>query len=338
MIKLIGEQTGRVAVATFASNVARVQTVCVAAERFDRHVALVGRSMHRIVEAAQETGVLSRSLSLVDAADAGYLPADKILYLCTGSQGEPRAALSRIASGSHRDVVLGEGDVVIFSSRVIPGNEKDIFALQNAFSEQGVRVITERDRFIHVSGHPCRDELKQMYEWVRPRIAVPVHGEARHIAEHCRFAKAMGVQEALPARNGEMILLGPGRARVIDQTPSGRLHLDGQILTRQGDGSLRDRRRLSYSGHLAVAIVLDDRDRLAAPVEVRAKGAPVGLMEDGEPAEHIAEEAIEAAIDGLSRQRRSEAMIEEVARRAARGVYHRLWGKKPETTVVVARL
>ncbi|MEL7027822.1 MAG: ribonuclease J [Pseudomonadota bacterium] len=335
---LIGEQTGKVAVATFASNVARVQTACVAAQRADRHVALVGRSMHRIVEAAQEVGVLSDALPIIDVSDAGYLPADKVLYLCTGSQGEPRAALSRIASGSHREDSLGEGDTVIFSSRVIPGHEKDIFALQNAFAEAGVQVLTERDRFIHVSGHPCRDELRRMYEWARPKIAVPVHGEARHIAEHVRLAKELGAGEALPARNGAMIRLAPGTAEVVDEVPAGRLHLDGNILSPQGDEALRERKRIAYAGHVSIAVILDDRDRLAAPVEVRAKGAPVGLLDKSEPAQHVAEDEIEAAIDALSPQRRSEAMIEQVARRTARAVYNRLWGKKPETTVLVARL
>ncbi|MEM9750135.1 MAG: ribonuclease J [Pseudomonadota bacterium] len=338
LTKLISEQTGRVAVATFASNVARVQTVCVAAQKNDRHVALVGRSMHRIVEAAQEVGVLSRNLNIIDMDEAGFLPPENVLFLCTGSQGEPRAALSRIASGSHRDVSLGEGDSVIFSSRVIPGNEREIFALQNAFSEQGVKVITERDRFIHVSGHPCRDELKRMYEWARPRIAVPVHGEARHIAEHVTYAKSLGVAEAIAPYNGSVVRLAPGEAAIVDEVPSGRIHLDGRVLSPAGDIALRDRRRLSQNGHVAVALVLDEKDQLAAPVEVRAMGAPASLIDDGEPVAHIAEDAIEDAIDRMPKSKRSQSAIEEAARRTARGTYYRLWGKKPEATVLIARL
>ncbi|MEM6852225.1 MAG: ribonuclease J, partial [Pseudomonadota bacterium] len=299
---------------------------------------LVGRSMHRIVEAAQEVGVLSRNLNIIDMDEAGFLPPENVLFLCTGSQGEPRAALSRIASGSHRDVSLGEGDSVIFSSRVIPGNEREIFALQNAFSEQGVKVITERDRFIHVSGHPCRDELKRMYEWARPRIAVPVHGEARHIAEHVTYAKSLGVAEAIAPYNGSVVRLAPREAAIVDEVPSGRIHLDGRVLSPAGDIALRDRRRLSQNGHVAVALVLDEKDQLAAPVEVRAMGAPASLIDDGEPVAHIAEDAIEDAIDRMPKSKRSQSAIEEAARRTARGTYYRLWGKKPEATVLIARL
>ena len=192
LVELIAQQkTGAVAVTTFASNVARVKSIIDAATQADRHVCLVGRSMHKITNAAKAVGILPPKLEFVDEAEAGHFPPEHILYLCTGSQGEPRAALSRIARGDHRHVILREGDTVIFSSRQIPGNEKGIFALQNGLAEQGIRVITPRmvPQKIHVSGHPCRDELRRMYQWVRPRISVPVHGERRHIMEHAAYAK-----------------------------------------------------------------------------------------------------------------------------------------------------
>ncbi|MBT8471023.1 MAG: ribonuclease J, partial [Marinicaulis sp.] len=188
LTKLILEQAGRVAVTTFASNLSRVVSICEAALAADRSVCLLGRSMLRIVEAARETGLLPEGLTFVEPRDAGHLPRRNTLYLCTGSQGEPRAALARIARGDHRDLLLGDGDTVIFSSKIIPGNEREIYDLQNRLVDLGIKIITEKDEFIHVSGHPCRDELKEMYTWARPHISIPVHGEARHLEEHAELA------------------------------------------------------------------------------------------------------------------------------------------------------
>ncbi len=226
LTEVIAECKGRVAVTAFASNVARVETVIHAAKAAGRTVCLVGRSMHRIVAAAQSVGLLADSPAFIDESEAGSLPDENILFLCTGSQGEARAALSRIASGEHRHVSLRAGDTVIFSSRIIPGNETEIFALQNKLMERHIEVITDKDEDVHVSGHPCRDELRQMYQWARPRIAIPVHGERRHLLEHEKFAHEMQVQQAIAPNNGDLIRLAPGPAKVIDEVPAGRLYLD----------------------------------------------------------------------------------------------------------------
>ena len=335
--ELISELDGRIAVTTFASNVTRVESVIKAAEANDRSVALIGRSMHRIVAVARSVGML-QTANFVPVEEAGFLPPEKILYLCTGSQGEPRAALSRIARGDSRDVVLGEGDAVVFSSRVIPGNEVGISALQNDFAEQGVRVITERDHFIHVSGHPCRDELRQMYEWVRPKIAVPVHGEARHIAEHARFALELGAAHSIAPANGDLIRLAPGPAAIIDEVPAGRLLLDGEILVSESDGALPDRRRMAYGGLVAVAAALDANDRLAAPIELSLMGAPRAFVVGGEPLETVLADAIEDALDSLPSRMRNEEDMETVIRRVARKAAATYWGKKPEVTVMFLKI
>ncbi|MBR9834257.1 MAG: ribonuclease J, partial [Alphaproteobacteria bacterium] len=243
LIELIGTLKGKVAVTTFASNVARVATVIEAARQAGRSVCLLGRSMHKITKAAVETGVIKNLPDLVDEENAGSFPDDKILYLCTGSQGEARAALGRIAYGEHRNDTLGEDDTVIFSSRVIPGNEKGIFAMQNTLAESGVRIITDRDRAkpIHVSGHPARDELRRMYQWVRPQIAVPVHGERRHIVEHAAYARGLQVGQAVTPRNGDLIRLAPGKPETVDIVPNGRMYLDGNRMVPAGSEGLRER-------------------------------------------------------------------------------------------------
>ena len=258
--KLIGSLKGKIAAACFASNVARMDTIIRAAQVNDRRVCLVGRSMHRMAAAARHVGLFEGVQEFVDEGEAGYFPDDNILYLCTGSQGEARAALSRIARGEHRHVNLGKGDHAIFSSRVIPGNEVAIRTLQNSLADRGVRLYTDRDHpGIHVSGHPCRDELKEMYQWARPHIAVPTHGERRHLLEHLAFAKDMQVPEAIAPRNGDMVRLAPGKPEIIDQVPAGRLYLDGNMLVAENGEALRERRHAAHNGVLMVSVVLDGK-------------------------------------------------------------------------------
>ncbi|MGH6997358.1 MAG: ribonuclease J, partial [Phenylobacterium sp.] len=228
---LIGGLSGKVAVACFASNVARMDSVIRAAEAADRSVCLVGRSMHRMAAAAKSVGLLEGVREFLSEQQAASMPENEVLFLCTGSQGEPRAALSRIADGSHPHVKLGAGDACVFSSRVIPGNEIPIRNLQNRLADRGVRLYTERDHpGIHVSGHPCRDELAQMYNWARPQIAVPTHGERRHLLEHAAFAKDLQVPQSIAPRNGDMVRLAPGRAEIIDEVPAGRIYVDAGVL------------------------------------------------------------------------------------------------------------
>ncbi len=331
LTQLIAEYDGRgIAVASFASNVARLESVMMAAKANDRSVCLVGRSMHRMTAAAKAVGLLQNVGHILDETEAASMPAAHVLYLCTGSQGEPRAALSKIANGEHRSVRFHEGDVVIFSSKIIPGNEIGIFALQNALADDGVEIVTEKMRPIHVSGHPCRDELAHMYEWVKPGIAIPVHGERRHLLEHAKFAKSLGVPKAMAARNGEMLRLAPKGPAVIDIVASGRLHQDGRDIVSAHDEGLRLRRKMAYAGHVAVSLVVNSKGRLVSGPEPRISGFPEG--ENGDVLEDlldaVAEEA-EEAFEALSpKVRRDEDIIEDKLRSRVRKVVKARTGKR----------
>lgn len=337
LIEVVGELKGKVAIAAFASNVARLQSAIEAAEANGRRVCLVGRSMHRMTSAAKSVGLLQHVQDFVTEEEAGFFPDEKILYLCTGSQGEPRAALSRIADGNHRNVTLGPGSTVIFSSRVIPGNELGIFNLQNQLAERGVHIITEKDRPIHVSGHPCRDELAQMYAWAKPKVAIPVHGERRHLLEHADFAKSLQVPHAITVRNGDMVeLRADGSGAVVDEVPAGRLHLDGKFLTPDNANSMRERRRLSFAGMIAVSLAVDEQGRLVGGPDVRASG----VAEDHRtPIEAILDQLADVAeqrFDSLGRRTRKDPdAIEEEIRLAVRREINAIWGKKPQVEVMV---
>ena len=317
-----------IAVTAFASNVARLDTVAHAARAHGRKVALVGRSMHKIVGAARDSGYLKDFLT-IDEAEAAELPARKVLYLCTGSQGEPRAALARIARDDHPNVRLGKGDAVIFSSRIIPGNEIPIFELHNQLAAAGVEVLTEQDHFVHVSGHPAREELAQMYAWTRPRIAVPVHGELRHMAEHARLAKSLQVPQALVPANGQLSRLAPGPAELIDEVPSGRIFLDGRVLVAEGEGLTKTRRALAYAGLIAITLVLDGKGRVCAEPAILMEGIP-------EPVH----EAVREAVDEMARKHKKgdAGQLSENVRRAARRAAQDGWGKKPFTRVTLVEL
>jgi len=318
---LIGTLTGRIAVTAFASNVARLNTVAQAARAHGREIVLVGRAMRNMVEAARDTGYLKNFPRVWAEEDSARLPENRVLYLCTGSQGEPRAALARIAAGEHPYVSLGDGDSVIFSSRIIPGNELAIFALQNDLAARGVAVLTERDHFVHVSGHPARDELAQMYAWLKPKIAIPVHGELRHMSEHARLARSLQVPNAIVALNGQMVRLAPGKAEIVDEAPSGRLHLDGNLLIHEDEGFARSRRALSYAGFIGVTLVLDRKGRVAADPAIHMEGIPEAVMES-------VTDAVSKTLNG----KRGDDLKEQVriaARRAAKDI----WGKKPVVRV-----
>lgn len=336
--ELLGELTGRVAVTTFASNVARLESIIRAAADNDRHVALVGRSMFRVTAAAREAGYLQDIPPFIDADEAGYLPKDKVLYLCTGSQGEPRAALARIAADAHPHIVLEEGDTVVFSSRVIPGNEVSIYDMQNDLARSGIRVITEKDHFVHVSGHPCRDELAAMYQWIKPHISVPVHGEARHLLEHAAYAKELQVPEALVIENGDLVRLAPGDPGIIDEAPSGRIVLDGEVQVPSWDAGIQERRRLSFGGAVFVSLVLDEKGKVRGDPEVRLIGLPE--RDNYEIRfEERAYDAIDEALDRLPlRKRRDVNQVAEYVRRAVRSAIRREWGKKSAVEVIVTQI
>ncbi len=329
---LIGTLKNRVAVTSFASNVARLDTVARAAKANGRQVALVGRAMHKITAAARDTGYLKGFPVLLDEAEAAQLPPSRVLYLCTGSQGEPRAALARIAEGNHPNVALSKGDAVIFSSRVIPGNDIAIHELHNKLSLLGVEVLSADDHFVHVSGHPCRDELAQMYRWTRPQIAIPVHGEPRHLAEHARLARSLQVPQAIVPENGQLIRLAPGRAAVIDEVPSGRIQLDGRVLIEEGAGLARHRRALAFAGMIAITVVLDGKGRVAGGPSVIIEGIPAPIHD-----------AIRSALDEPVRRHNPKRDLDgyelkESLRRAARRAADAAWGKKPVTKVDVVQI
>jgi ribonuclease J len=331
---------GKVAVTAFASNVARIESAIKSAEACGRTVCLVGRSMHRIVAAAKSVGLLADAPDLVDEDEAGTLPDENVLYLCTGSQGEARAALSRIARGDHRNVVLHAGDTVIFSSRVIPGNEAAIHTLYNQFIERGVELITADDEMVHVSGHPGRDELKQMYEWARPQIAVPVHGERRHLLEHVKFALSLQVPEALAPSNGDLIRLAPGPPAIIDEVPAGRLFVDGNVIVAAEDEALRDRRRLAEEGAVTVTLAIGERkNALLAGPNVSVRGLAAADEEAMDSALDDLEAAAKSAFSKLSTaDREDDDLVEAALVRAVRKAAERAWGKRPLVDVSVLRI
>jgi len=331
LTNLIGTLKGRVAVTSFASNVARLETIARAAKTHGRQVALVGRAMHKITDAARETGYLKGFPSVIDEAEAAQLPPGRVLYLCTGSQGEPRAALARIAENNHPNVSLGKGDAVIFSSRVIPGNDLAIHELHNKLAALGVELLTSEDHFVHVSGHPCRDELAQMYRWTRPQIAVPVHGELRHQSEHARLARSLQVPQAIVPENGQLIRLAPGRASVIDEVPSGRVHMDGRVMIEEGAGLSRNRRALAYAGMIAITLVLDGKGRIATEPSVIIEGIP-------EPVHAAIRGALDEPIKRHNPKRSDVSDLKESVRRAARRAAESAWGKKPVTRVEVVEI
>ena len=335
---LIAGLTGGIAAACFASNVARMDTIIRAAEDSGRRVALVGRSMIRMSAAARSVGLLKGVGPFLDDAEAKHFPKSKILYLCTGSQGEPRAALSRIAEGTHPHVKLGQGDSCLFSSRIIPGNEIPIRNLQNKLADRGVRLYTERDHpGIHVSGHPCRDELARMYAWARPQIAVPTHGERRHLLEHAAFARDLQVPQTVAPRNGDMVRLAPGRAEIIDEVPAGRLYVDAGVVTPENGDALRERRHAAFNGMLTVSVALDSRGRIVAEPRVKALGMPGD--DEYSVAEATADLAAEAG-DALRRlsadDRDDDRSVESTLSRVVKKSAFRIWKRRPvvETTVL----
>jgi len=284
--------------------------------------------MHRITQAARETGYMKNFPRVIDEDAAAQLPSDRVLYLCTGSQGEPRAALARIARGDHPTVSLGDGDAVIFSSRIIPGNDIAIHELHNQLSALGVEVLTVEDHFVHVSGHPAREELSEMYRWIRPQIAVPVHGELRHMSEHARLARSLQVPQAVVIENGLMLRLAPDRAQVIDEVPSGRIYMDGRVMTEAGNGLTRNRRAMAFAGFIGITLALDKKGRVAGEPAYFFEGIPDSVQG---PVRSAAEEAVRRH----NPRRGAEEDLQEQIRRAARRAANDTWGKKPITKVEI---
>lgn len=325
----------RVVVTTFSSNVGRIRSIAEAARDAGRQVLVLGRSMHRVIAVAEELGYLEDLPPFLAESDYGYIPRENVVVLCTGSQGEGRAALAKLARDEMRDIALAAGDTVVFSSRVIPGNETSILDIKNRLIDREINVIEDTDALIHVSGHPRRIELKQMYEWVRPHILVPVHGEAAHLAGQAELARQCGIPRPIQVRNGDMLLLAPGDPRILDQVPFGRIFKDGKLIGTDEAIGVRDRRRLSFAGHVAVNVVLDDRYQLEGDPDLVAIGLP-SVDERGEDLEDLMLEAAIGAVESIPRVRRKDLdLVSEAVRRAVRAAANDAWGKKPIVTVFV---
>lgn len=335
LIEAVAKCEGGVAVACFASNVARLESVAKAALENGRRPALIGRSLLRINQAARSTGYLTELPDFLTDEAAARLPPEKTLLICTGSQGEPRAALSRIARGDHHHIELGEGDTVIFSSREIPGNEVSIGELQNALTERGCHIVTAHDAEIHASGHPNRDELADMYGWIRPRIAIPVHGEYRHLRAHAELARQCQVPHGIIARNGMVMSMTPDGVEVVDEVYAGRLGVDGPRLVPMDHGSVRDRRRMAFNGAATVSIALDDKGKLADEAQISAFGLLDPDGPDWDDLLDIAEETVE----GMPKSRlREDGQVREAVRVAIRRKIQALTGRRPMVEVHVLRV
>ena len=281
MLNLVQRLKKRIIVTSFASNVARMESVFYCAEKTGRQISLVGRSMHRIFKAAKECGYLKNVIEPTDARDAKNMPRDKIIYLCTGSQGEPMGAMTRISKQLHPDVFIEKGDAVVFSSKIIPGNEKKLYKLHNTLVKEEIEVISEENNFVHVSGHPNRDDLKDMYNWIKPNTVIPVHGEHRHMSEHINFAKEMQVPNAIKVENGDIVKLYPCKIpEVFDKAPSGKLYLDGQVSVEEDAQSIKERRSLSENGILEVTLVVNSSSNSYKKPRITFRGLPIHQIED----------------------------------------------------------
>jgi ribonuclease J len=332
----IGKCTGAVAVTIFSSNVARIQAISDAARANGRQLIVAGRAMHRMIAVAIETGHLSKDFRSHDQDHFQHIAPEKALLLCTGSQGEPRAALSRIAENEHPVVKLTARDTVIFSSRTIPGNEKTVGRIQNKLVERGINIITDNDALVHVTGHPRREELKEMYAWVKPKLAIPMHGEARHMAAHAALAKAAGVPQVMVVRNGDIVRLAPGQGVVIDEAPTGRLYRDGRLLVESTEGPVRDRRKLAQVGIAVVSLVLDTKGQIAADPDVILDGIPETDV-NGHDVLDLVLDAIDNTLRSVPPKRRlDQDKIEDMVKKAVRSTIDHAWGKRPIVKVMTA--
>ncbi|MGQ4273031.1 ribonuclease J [Terrihabitans sp. B22-R8] len=334
---LIRTAPARVAVTTFASHIPRLRTVAEAAFAAGREVVVVGRAMERTVTVARETGWLDGVGEFRSPDVFGYLPPDKALLLLTGSQGESRAALARIASGDHPEISLSKGDRVIFSSRTIPGNEREVNRIINGLIDRNIEVVTDHDRLVHVSGHPRRGEMELLYSWLRPQIVVPVHGEALHLHEHEKLARRIGVPHIGRVRNGEILRLAPEGAEIVGKVRSGRSFKDGNLLI-ASEEPVRERRRLAFGGIVSVALALDSRGELSGDPEVELSGLP-DKDPEGERMADVVYDAVLDVVESLPKaRRRDHDSVADAVRRAVRAEMNAAWGKKPFCHVLVIGL
>ena len=337
LLRIIENQKKRVLVTSFASNVARMETIFYCAKKTKREISLVGRSMNRIYKAAKQCGYFQSLQDPVDPREAKNLPREKVLFLCTGSQGEPMGALNRIVNETHPDVFLDEGDQVIFSSKMIPGNEKKLYFLQNLLVKKNIELITEENSFVHVSGHPNRDDLKDMYNWVKPKSIIPVHGEHRHIKEHIKFAKEMKIPFALKIENGDIIdLMSGSKPEIIDKAPSGKIYLDGKIAVNMDSQSIKERKNLSLNGYLEITLIVGNSGKIKKPI-ISFKGIPEKEIEESFIFEM--EDQIHNTCRTFSiNNKKQEKNLMETLKQDCRKLIKEKTGKKPFTNINIARI
>ena len=337
LLRIMEIKTNRILVTSFASNVARMESVFYCAKKTGRNICLVGRSMQRIYKAAKKCGYLKGLIDPLEPRDAKKVPKNKILYLATGSQGEPMGAMNRIINGVHPDVFMEGGDCVIFSSKIIPGNEKKLYSIQNLIVKNKMEIISEENAFVHVSGHPNREDLKDMYNWVKPQCVIPVHGEHRHMAEHVLFAKEMQVPKTLLIENGDIIKLLPGeKPEIIDKAPSGKIYLDGTINVETDSQSIKDRKNLSINGYLEITLLVSNNGKIKKPI-ISFRGIP-----EKENSEHFIFDMEDEIFNicrtfSLDSKNQQKNLIETIKQNCRRIVREKT-GKKPFTNINIARI
>ena len=337
LLRIMELKTNRLLVTSFASNVARMESIFYCAKKTGRNICLVGRSMQRIYKAAKKCGYLKGLINPLEPREAKKIEKNKIIYLATGSQGEPMGAMTRIVNGVHPEVFLESGDCVIFSSKIIPGNEKKLYQLQNLIVKNKIEIITEENAFVHVSGHPNRDDLKDMYKWVKPKCVIPVHGEHRHMVEHVSFAKEMQVPKALLIENGDIIKILPNEnPSIIDKAPSGRVYLDGSVNVESDSQSIKDRKNLSLNGYLEITLIVLNNGKIKKPI-ISFKGIP----ENNEHEPFIFD--IEDEIFNICRtfsldSKNQQNNLIETIKQNCRRIVREKTGKKPFTNINIARI
>ena len=337
LLRIMEIKSNRILVTSFASNVARMESIFYCAKKTGRSICLVGRSMQRIYKAAKKCGYLGNLIEPIEPKNAKNISKKKILYLATGSQGEPMGAMNRIINGIHPEVFIEENDCVIFSSKIIPGNEKKLYQLQNLIVRNNIEIITEENAFVHVSGHPNRDDLKDMYKWVKPKCIIPVHGEHRHMKEHVAFAKEMQIPKTLLIENGDVIELLPGKEpKIVDKAPFGKLYLDGNLGVDAESQSIKDRKSLSINGYLEITLIVSNNGKVKKPV-ISFKGIPEN--EEVETFLFDIEDEILNICRSFSIQNKSqEKNLIETIKQNCRKIVRNKTGKKPFTNINIARI
>ena len=338
LLKIMQNKNKRIIVTSFASNVARMETIFYCAKKIERQISLVGRSMHRIYKAARQCGYLKNVIDPIDPREAKKISREKIVYLCTGSQGEPMGAMMRIAHYVHPDVFIEKDDTVIFSSKIIPGNEKKLYSLHNQLVKNGIEVISEENEFVHVSGHPNQEDLKDMYNWVKPKAIIPVHGEHRHMMEHINFAKEMQVPYPVQIENGDIVQIYPGNEpHVVDKAPVGRMYIDGNISISEDSQSLKERKILANNGYLEVTIIINNKGKVIKKPIFSFKGLPIESQNDDFIFDLEDEVKKTSRTFSLNNTKQENILIEELKKNCRKLVKEKT-GKKPYTNINLVRI